>query len=397
MSGRREAVGQAVLAQSYRCTEARAPNRTIDDAWSHFMELEINAGDVMRRGSLGPTTADAGLRAAGRVHDGQFRQRPGHSDNEGPQHKVTISKPFYMGVYTVTTEQRDAGHGKQAHRDGGRPALSADRGHLDDACEFCRKLSRQTGRNFHLPTEAQREYACRAGSKTAYFYGEDPTGSRLSEFAWTHGPRVSGKLKPNDWGLHDMLSNVPEWCSDYYADSYDTKDAADPSGPASGTKRAVRGAMQHPYEPPPTSPPSVPIADCRCAHRQGLDPQDTLSRVGFRVVMEPDGAGNLPPATRPSGGETSSKPAETAPSWRLAAGTWVATYTAPFVRRIVWNIHEDQTATVTIWTHANAGQKRTWSSVEVITDKCVVGSDRLSVKSCGACRFPCLTRRSPSR
>ncbi len=231
---------KAALAQSYRCTEARLLNRTIDDAWSHFMELEINAGDVMRRGSLGPTPLTLVYVPPGEFTMGSSANEPGHSDNEGPQHKVTISKPFYMGVYTVTTEQWYAVMGNRHIVMAGGQPYPQTAVTWDDACEFCRKLSRQTGRNFHLPTEAQREYACRAGSKTAYFYGEDPTGSRLSEFAWTHGPRVSGKLKPNDWGLHDMLSNVPEWCSDYYADSYDTKDAADPSGPASGTKRAVR-------------------------------------------------------------------------------------------------------------------------------------------------------------
>ena len=186
---------KAALEHSYRCTEARLLNRTIDVAWSRFVELGVNAGNMLRNGIHGSTPLRLVYIPAGEFMMGSPQNEPGRSDNEGPQHKVKIAKPFYMGVYAVTTEQWFSVMGnKYTVVPSGEPYPRTGIT-WEDACEFCRKLSQQTGRNFHLPTEAQREYACRAGSKTAYFYGEDPTGSRLNEFAWSIIGRENWKTR----------------------------------------------------------------------------------------------------------------------------------------------------------------------------------------------------------
>jgi formylglycine-generating enzyme required for sulfatase activity len=166
-----------------------------------------------------------------------------HRKDEGPQHDVTISKPFYMGVYVVTQEQYGQIMGKNPSffKGAQNPVECLT---WDDAVEFCKKLSKKTGKAVSLPTEAQWEYACRAGSKTRFSYGNDD--DKLGDYAWYNknsGDKTHpvGQKKPNVWGLYDMHGNVCQWCSDWYADDYAKANKTDPTAPASGAGRVQRG------------------------------------------------------------------------------------------------------------------------------------------------------------
>lgn len=116
----------------------------------------------------------------------------------------------------------------------------------DQATAYCRKLSVKEGKTYRLPTEAEWEYACRAGTTTIYSFGDDK--SRLGDYAWSFSnaagryPQGVGLKKPNAWGLHDLHGNVWEWCSDRYDKDYYANSAqSDPIGPTSGSFRVLRG------------------------------------------------------------------------------------------------------------------------------------------------------------
>jgi formylglycine-generating enzyme required for sulfatase activity len=179
-----------------------------------------------------------------------------HAADEAPQHTVKID-PFWMGKYEVTWEEYDqfafSLDLKKKKRDGIDPAKLAETEKKADAVtrptppyadetfgfgrngqpvicithhaamEYCRWLSEKTGKLYRLPTEAEWEYACRAGTKTAYSWGDDT--DQMKDFAWygdnAERPQKVGKKKPNPWGLYDIHGNVMEWCLDHYvADTY---------------------------------------------------------------------------------------------------------------------------------------------------------------------------------
>ena len=215
----------------------------------------------------------------------------GRSEDEGPQHEVTISKPFHMGVYTVTQGQWKAIMGTtlaqqrdKANKDW--PLYGEGDDHpmyyvsWDEAVEFCKKLSQKTGKTVSLPTEAQWEYACRAGSKTRFSFGDDD--DKLSDYAWytknsdtkTH---PVGQKKPNDFGLYDMHGNVWQWCADWYdKDYYANANKSDPQGPGSGSFRVLRGGGW-----------VIDPQYCRSAFRDWFSPSGRhRSFVGFRVSVD---------------------------------------------------------------------------------------------------------------
>ncbi len=166
------------------------------------------------------------------------------SSDERPAHQVSISSGFYMGKYEVTQSQYERIMGKNPSHNKG---TSNPVGYVSwsEATDFCRKLSQRAGKKVRLPTEAEWEFACRAGSTTRFCFGDRNNG--LNDYAWSSSNSgrkthpVGGK-RSNAWGLHDMHGNVWEWCSDWYDRGYYAKSPGrDPSGPTSGGSRVVRG------------------------------------------------------------------------------------------------------------------------------------------------------------
>ncbi len=196
--------------------------------------------------------------------------------SEKPQHRVRITRPFYLGKYLVTQEQWEAVMGSNpSHFKGSKNPV--EQVSWEDCRGFVEKLSaKRGGGKFLLPTEAQWEYACRAGSTTRYCFGDEESG--LGEYAWyaansgitTHP--VGGK-KPNAWGLYDMHGNVWEWCQDWYDEGYYANSTTDdPTGPSGGSFRVLRGGCWN-----------YPAWICRSAFRYWLVPGDRIFHLGFRV------------------------------------------------------------------------------------------------------------------
>ena len=205
--------------------------------------------------------------------------------DEGPQHEVTISKPFYMGVYEVTQEQYEqvVGENPSDFKGAQNPVENL---FWEHAVEFCGKLSARTCKIVTVPTEAEWEYACRAGTTTPFNTGETISTDQANydgRYVYGAGGKGQyrqetlpvGSFKPNRWGLYDMHGNVWEWCSDlygrhYYASSEDT----DPQGPATGSHRMLRGGAH--FRGP---------RYCRSANRDRHLGGFRYDIGGFRVVV----------------------------------------------------------------------------------------------------------------
>ena len=221
---------------------------------------------------------------------GSPESEQGRNEDE-TQHEVTISKDYYLGVYEVTQAQYEKVIGKnpsyfQGAIVGNENAdLPVDNVSWDDVVEFCKKLSelpeeKKAGRMYRLPTEAEWEYACRAGSKTAYSFDDEE--GLLPEYGWfsrnsSRRTHTVGLLEPNAWGLHDMHGNVWEWCSDWY-EEYPKGAVSDPTGPKEGSNRVFRGGSW-----------GNGAAGCRSAYRRRYNPSYRSSDYGFRVALSPSG------------------------------------------------------------------------------------------------------------
>ena len=155
---------------------------------------------------------------------------------QGKQHEVTLTKPFYMGKHEVTQEQWESVMGKNPSEEKGNK-LPVTNVSWIDCQEFIKKLNAKTDGGYRLPTESEWEYACRAGTTTAYSFGDSLTKSDAN--IDSGGSKAVGSYKPNAFGLYDLHGNVWEWCEDWHGE-YPFA-VADPKGPAKGNLRVLRG------------------------------------------------------------------------------------------------------------------------------------------------------------
>lgn len=291
----------------------KAYKETVPDSAVSFEMLPIPGGTFM----MGSPTSEKG-----------------RGEDEGPQHAVTV-RPFWMAKTETTWDLYDLywkstdvvkdekpgakergwadaitrptppyadetfGHGRESN-----PVLCITH---HAAMEFCRWLSIRTGKIYRLPTEAEWEYACRAGTKTAYFFGDDP--AKFGEYAWFAAnsedlAKKVGQKKPNPWGLHDMYGNVAEWCLDHYDKGYYVR--FEPLKPALAPVN-LPTELRFPHVARGGSWADQP-AQCRSAARRGsdktwikLDPQRPQSIwwltsadfVGFRIVRPVEEQDNI--------------------------------------------------------------------------------------------------------
>jgi formylglycine-generating enzyme required for sulfatase activity len=200
-----------------------------------------------------------------------------HNCTNATPHKVTITKPFYMGKYEVTQEQWEKVMGDNPSQFKGAKN-PVDTVTWLDCQRFIEKWKDKVqGHAFRLPTEAEWEYACRAGSTADYYYGYDQ--DKLGDYAWfkdNSGEQTHpvGQKKSNAWGLYDIQGNVREWCEDWYG-NYDSNEGTDPVGPSSGSIRVVRGGSW-----------DINATLCRSSHRRYATPSSRHSYDGLRVVVE---------------------------------------------------------------------------------------------------------------
>jgi sulfatase modifying factor 1 len=200
------------------------------------------------------------------------------------QHKVTLTKGFYMGVYTVTQEQWQAVMGNNPSAFKGEKNLPVERVSWDDCQEFIKKLREKDKKTYRLPTEAEWEYSCRAGTKTPFHFGETISTEQANyDGNFTYGDGTKGvyrkKTTPvgsfpaNAWGLHDMHGNVYQWCHDRYGE-YPQKDVVDPQGAEKDDARVLRGGSW-----------SLTPLYCRSAFRHRGEPGRRGGIYGFRVCF----------------------------------------------------------------------------------------------------------------
>ncbi len=209
---------------------------------------------------------------------GEFLMGSGWRQNEMPVHRVEMSQPFYLGTYEVTQAQWEAVRGNNPSRFRGDPTRPVENVSWEDVHEFIRLLNAREGSTtYRLPTEAEWEYAARAGTTTTLSFGDDP--SQLGLYAWfshNSSPETHpvGHRQPNAWGLYDMHGNVWEWVHDWYErDYYQYSPAIDPRGPLLGTNRVLRGGAW-----------SVDAEACRSASRSVWHPGYRNNDLGFRVL-----------------------------------------------------------------------------------------------------------------
>jgi formylglycine-generating enzyme required for sulfatase activity len=177
-------------------------------------------------------------------------------EREQGQHRVRITRPFYLGKYEVTQEQWEKvmGSNPAAFKDSKRHPV--EQVNWDDCQNFVKKLNEtfKGKAEFRLPTEAEWEHACRAGTETSFWFGEKITTDQANyngEYAWDgqkgvrRGKTVAvGSFQANPWGLYDVVGNVWEWCQDWY-DKYGKEAQTDPKGPDKGSLRVLRGGSWH--------------------------------------------------------------------------------------------------------------------------------------------------------
>lgn len=257
--------------------------------WTVWVPVDLAADDKTYQNSLGMEFVRI---EAGEFVMGSPLEEPHRSALE-VRHRVIISKSFYMQTTEVTLKQWWALMGKKMFgRRKGASNYPVTRVSWHDCQEFIKKLNARNEGVYRLPTEAEWEYACRAGTDTAYSWGDTISCDRAmyannhmkadeciryvkSRQMQTNRPAPVKSYPPNAWGLYDMHGNVWEWCSDCYAENYDLKNVKDPQGAGAGMAHSRRGGSwyKHGYA-------------CRSANRAYGHASTRFQTTGFRLVRE---------------------------------------------------------------------------------------------------------------
>jgi formylglycine-generating enzyme required for sulfatase activity len=282
------------LARDVLRSELRTPSALLTQEQITILEASIRAKASLGFRSAAPKSFDLGggismefvLIEAGTFQMGSPVAEEGHNDDE-VEHTVIITRPFYMSRYPVTQIQYQAVLGDNPSYFPGEnnPVEMVS---WFDAVSFCERLTERFGKRFRLPTEAEWEYACRAGTSTAFFTGNTITteqanfdgrlglGSAQAGLSRRSTTAVD-TFPPNLWQLSDMHGNVWEWCADWYG-AYPQGVVTDPMGSPNGDIRILRGGSWF-----------HGAADARSAQRDALDPGRRHSIYGFRVVFNESG------------------------------------------------------------------------------------------------------------
>ncbi len=223
---------------------------------------------------------------AGTFMMGRYPGEQNSNEWEDFQHQVTLTRAFCLGRYEVTKRQWQAV--MQTTPWAGEPYMldhpdsAAVYVSWDDAQAFIAVVNTLGQGTFSLPTEAQWEYACRAGTTTRFYWGDDPSYTQIGNYAWymtnaydagEQYAHVVGAKLSNAWGLYDMSGNVREWCQDWWEDQYSSGVVTDPTGPSSGFRRVCRGGVWDIY-----------ARECRSASRYRFGPSQRLNGYGFRLA-----------------------------------------------------------------------------------------------------------------
>jgi len=232
--------------------------------------------------SLGQTFV---LLPAGTFTMGSPADEPGRYSDEGPQHQVTLTQPFYMQITEVTQAQWEAVMGSNPSYFSGCPTCPVEWVSWNDIQTFITEMNKRGEGTYSLPTEAQWEYAARAGSATAFYNGGitetgtgyDPNLDAIGWYSYNSGGRhqLVAHKAPNAWGLYDMSGNVWEWCQDWFG-TYPSGAVTDPTGPSSGSNRLARGGSW-----------SSSAGYCRSAGRGILTSVYRYDIIGFRLLRQP--------------------------------------------------------------------------------------------------------------
>ena len=243
---------------------------------ARFMVMTMVAGVALLGGLHWHFSARAFAEAKAEYQAALARYKDSY-ETEKPAHEVTLTKPYYMGKFEVTQEQYQQIMGNNPSHFKGRD-LPVEEVSWNEAQEFCKKVSEKTGVTVRLPTEAEWEHACRAGTRTTYYTGDSEADLDRAGWYGNNGKITAhsvGQKVPNAWGAYDMHGSVWEWCGDWY-EAYRAEAAVDPQGPGQGEYRVLRGASWL----------DLPI-NCRSAVRRRIAPAGLIDLAGLRVVVAP--------------------------------------------------------------------------------------------------------------
>jgi formylglycine-generating enzyme required for sulfatase activity len=254
------------LEAPFSAEAAKTAQMELAKSLSKPMEVKIDLGKGVKLEMV--------LIPAGKFMMGSPRAEVNRRENE-TQHEATLTKPFYMGKYEVTQEQWQAVMGNNPSVTKG-VKLPVTMVSWEDCQDFIKKLNASTKGSYRLPYEGEWEYTCRAGTRTAYSYGDAITPQdAYYKNALRGNPKQVGGYKSNAFGLYDMHGNVWEWCEDWYR-TYLAGSVTDPKGSATGDGRVLRGGSF-----------DNNVSDVRSSYRNTVTPTNRYSFVGFRLAKTP--------------------------------------------------------------------------------------------------------------